>query len=188
MFNKLLGYARGFLLAFSVRRWRPFRLDGGLTLFRRHGTLEVGERAHFWPDVKISITGTPAAPAVVRIGNQSSIGDRTQIHACRLVEIGKRVLISWDVNILENNYHAKSRGPVKIEDDVWVACRAIILSGVTIGRGAIVGAGAVVTKDVPPHTVVAGNPARVIRKVTPELRTTPGLFARPERDLRSAEN
>jgi acetyltransferase-like isoleucine patch superfamily enzyme len=169
--TKVLGYARSVLLAPRLRHWQPFRFDGGLKLFQQNGTLAIGRRAHLWPGVKISISGTSSAPAEVRIGAGSSIGDRTQIHACRLVEIGRDVMISWDVNILENNYHARSRGPIRIEDDVWIACQAIILSGVRIGRGSIVGAGAVVTKDVPPNTVVAGNPARVIRQVTPE---TPG--------------
>jgi len=175
MIVKLAGYLRGLLLSPSLRRWKPFRLDGGLILFRRHGELEIGERTHLWPHVKISITGNAMAPALVRIGKRCSIGDRAQIHACRSVEIGDRVLVSWDVTILENNYHAKSKGPVRIEDDVWIACRAIVLSGVTIGRGSIVGAGAVVTKDVPANTLVAGNPARVIREVTPEFRAQSGM-------------
>jgi maltose O-acetyltransferase len=53
--------------------------------------------------------------------------------------------------------------PVTISDDVWIGMRVIILPGVTIGRGAIIGAGAVVTKDVPPYCVAVGNPARVVR-------------------------
>lgn len=55
--------------------------------------------------------------------------------------------------------------PIIIEDDAWVGFNAIILKGVTIGRGAVVGAGAVVTKDVPPYSVVAGNPAVVVKKL-----------------------
>ncbi|MCB9159898.1 MAG: CatB-related O-acetyltransferase [Caldilineaceae bacterium] len=58
--------------------------------------------------------------------------------------------------------------PVRIEDDVWIGARAIILPGVTIGQGAIIGAGAVVTKDVPAYAVCAGNPARVLRLRTQE--------------------
>jgi len=53
--------------------------------------------------------------------------------------------------------------PVVIEDDVWIAARSIILPGVTIGKGAVIAAGAVVTKDVPPYTVVGGVPARKIK-------------------------
>jgi galactoside O-acetyltransferase len=62
------------------------------------------------------------------------------------------------------------RKPVKIEDKVWIGFNSIILKGVTVGEGAIVGAGSVVTKDVPPYTIVAGNPARIIRELTPEER------------------
>ncbi len=53
--------------------------------------------------------------------------------------------------------------PVVIEDDVWIGSRVTILPGVTIGRGSVVGAAAVVTKDVPPYSVVAGNPAKVVK-------------------------
>lgn len=63
-----------------------------------------------------------------------------------------------------------TRGPVRIGNDVWVCSRAIILSGVSIGDGAVVGAGAVVARDVPPYAVVAGNPARIMRyRFSPEI-------------------
>lgn len=103
------------------------------------------------------------------------------------ITLGDDVVISWGVTIVDHNSHAVAwedrasdvldwgRGhkdwssvkilPVLIEDKVWVGFNAIILKGVTIGEGAIVAAGAVVTKDVPPHTIVAGNPARVIRNL-----------------------
>ena len=60
------------------------------------------------------------------------------------------------------------KGPVIIEDNVWIGDKATILSGVKIGKGAIVAANAVVTKDVPAYSVVAGNPAKIIRKVNDE--------------------
>ena len=59
---------------------------------------------------------------------------------------------------------------VTIEDDVWIGCQSVILRGITVGRGAIVGAGSIVTKDVPAWTIVAGNPARVIREIPVEER------------------
>lgn len=175
----LLGYLRSLLRASAVEKWRPYELDSGLKLYRVHGSLQIGERTHLWPDVKISIVGKPDKHARVQIGKRSSIGDRTQIHACDSVTIGDRVLISWDVTILENNYHSNSRGPVTIENDVWIGCHAIILSGVTIGRGAVVGAGSVVTKDVPPNTIVGGNPARVLREITAEYRAECGMLPLP---------
>jgi carbonic anhydrase/acetyltransferase-like protein (isoleucine patch superfamily) len=59
--------------------------------------------------------------------------------------------------------YLRTKGSIVVGNDVWVGTRAIILSGVTIGDGAIVAAGSVVTKDVPPYAIVAGNPARLIR-------------------------
>ena len=58
--------------------------------------------------------------------------------------------------------------PIRIEDHVWVGQDAVILKGVTIGKGAVVGAFSVVTRDVEPWTVVAGNPARVVKRLTPQ--------------------
>lgn len=66
------------------------------------------------------------------------------------------------------NWEGVVMGPVRIEDHAWVGFNVIILKGVTIGEGAIVAAGSVVTKDVPAFTVVAGNPARVIRELPRE--------------------
>ncbi|MBK7803608.1 MAG: CatB-related O-acetyltransferase [Chloracidobacterium sp.] len=56
-----------------------------------------------------------------------------------------------------------SKGPILIKDDVWIGTRATIMSGLTIGQGAIVAAGSVVVKDVPPYSIVAGTPAKVIK-------------------------
>jgi acetyltransferase-like isoleucine patch superfamily enzyme len=61
--------------------------------------------------------------------------------------------------------------PVEIGDDVWIGCMSVILRGVTIGQGAIIGAGSVVANSVPPWTIVAGNPTKVIRELTAEERT-----------------
>lgn len=58
---------------------------------------------------------------------------------------------------------ARSKGSIVIKDDVWVGANSLILSGVTIGQGAVVAAGSVVTKDVPPYAIVGGNPAKIIR-------------------------
>jgi acetyltransferase-like isoleucine patch superfamily enzyme len=108
--------------------------------------------------------------AALVIGDRVSIGDRTQIHCGERVTIGAGTLISWDCVIMDRDYHnpdggAERTAPVVIGKNVWVGCRAIILKGVTIGDGAVVGAGSVVTRDVPPCTLVAGNPARVVRQL-----------------------
>ncbi|MDO9582618.1 MAG: acyltransferase [Desulfomicrobium sp.] len=123
----------------------------------------------------------------IHVGDYCYIGEGTRIWSAASILIGDRVLISHNVNIFDNDTHpiedaaARHRqfvdiittghprkinlneAPVIIEDDVLIACQSIILSGVRIGRGAVVAAGSVVTRDVPPFTIVAGNPARVIR-------------------------
>lgn len=69
----------------------------------------------------------------------------------------------FKVKCLGQEYEAVSKGDILIDDDVWIGSRATILSGVHIHQGAVIGAGAIVTKDVPPYAIVGGNPAKVIK-------------------------
>ena len=104
------------------------------------------------------------------IGSKSSIGDGAWIYALDTIWIGKNVCIGEDVRLLTGSHDVTSpqfnlvMKPIVIKDNVWVATGAIVLPGVTIGEGAVVAAGAVVTKDVAPWTVVGGNPAKFIKK------------------------
>jgi acetyltransferase-like isoleucine patch superfamily enzyme len=124
-------------------------------------------------------------------GDWCFVGPGTRIwSACNII-IGNRVLISHNCTIVDSLTHpinAKKRHlqyrdilttghpkiidlgeqPVKIDDDVWIGAGSTILRGVSIGCASIVGAGSVVTRDVPPFTVVAGNPARTVRKLKEE--------------------
>ena len=102
-------------------------------------------------------------PERVSIGDHVDIGEFVILRARAGLTIGNRVLIAAQVGITTVNHpvtpprHGKNEGaPVTIEDDVWIGANALVLPGVTIGRGAIVGGGAVVSKDVPPFTIVAG--------------------------------
>ncbi len=170
---KAWGYLAGFFLSPRLADFQPIRVHGIPKIIKRHGRIQIGGRTTLWPGVKLTALGESAArPALLSVGKCSSLGDRTQVHCRERVEIGDYVLIAWDVNILENYFHTTADGaiasaPVRIEDRVWIGCRAIILAGVTVGEGSIVAAGAVVTKDVPPGTLVAGNPARVVRETGP---------------------
>ena len=105
------------------------------------------------------------------IGHGTNInGVGTRLLCAQEITIGEFCTFSWDVQVLDNDFHAitvdgsvaPSVAPVHIGDRVWVGTRAVILKGVRIGDGAVVAAGAVVTKDVPAGTVVAGLPAKVI--------------------------
>jgi acetyltransferase-like isoleucine patch superfamily enzyme len=73
----------------------------------------------------------------------------------------------FKVKYFGHDREAVSRGPIVVGDDVWIGNRAMILSGVTIGQGAVIGAGSIVSRDVPPYAVVAGNPARIVRNRFP---------------------
>jgi acetyltransferase-like isoleucine patch superfamily enzyme len=81
--------------------------------------------------------------------------------------IGNYALIGHEVTITdcERIGACRTERPITIGDDVWIGMRVIILAGVSIGYGAVVGAGAVVSDDVPPMVIVSGNPARVVRKI-----------------------
>lgn len=108
------------------------------------------------------------AGARLEIGAGSFLNYRTEIIAHERVTIGRGCLFAWDVQVLDSDSHrvdgAPHTAPVTIGDHVWVGCRATVLKGVTIGAGAVVAAGSVVTGDVPPAALVGGNPARVIRE------------------------
>jgi tetrahydrodipicolinate N-acetyltransferase len=105
------------------------------------------------------------------IGHETNVnGLGTKILVADSVTIGAGCTFSWDVQILDNDFHTMTVGgvqqpsaaPIVIGDRVWVGTRAIVLKGVTIGDGAIVAAGAIVTKDVPAGAVVAGIPAKAV--------------------------
>ena len=107
-------------------------------------------------------------PAGITIGKDSIIGDRVTLDGRAPLKIGNHVDIATEVmiynsqhDIHSSDFHAVS-SPVEIEDYVFIGPRAIILPGVRIGRGAIVAAGAIVTKDVPEFSIVGGVPAEVI--------------------------
>ena len=126
----------------------------------------------------------------ISVGDNTYIGPQTIIQSKELITIGNDVIIANNVIIVDNNNHPTSpemrqqmsscddflndelwswkfadSKPIVIEDNVWIGRDSRIMKGVTIGKGAIVALGAIVTKDVPPYTIVAGNPATVVKKI-----------------------
>lgn len=144
-------------------RWaKSWRAAACRRLFRRAGrNINVEHGARF------------GRGHAIEIGDNSGIGVNCQIPAN--IIIGRDVMMGPEVLIILQNHrfddlHApmwrqgyRPAASVVIEDDVWLGARAIVLPGVRIGTGAIVAAGAVVTKDVPPYAICGGNPARIIR-------------------------
>lgn len=125
----------------------------------------------------------------IKIGENSFVGEGVRIWSGENITIGSNVLISHNCNIVDTNSHEidyleraqgyinlkehgypKTKGSILtskivIEDYAWISFNVTILKGVTIGKGAIVGANSVVIEDVPPYTLVVGNPAKVIKKI-----------------------
>lgn len=154
---------------------------------------------------RVSLSGKPSMSFSCRAGNRPEliIGDGTFIgHQCSFriacsVRIGRHCLLAGGVAVLDMDGHpldAENRrnheptppagiAPVVIGDDVWIGAGALIIKGVTIGDRSIVAAGSVVTKNVPPDVVVAGNPARVVKNLLDEIAAIPSDYrdAKPER-------
>jgi len=166
--HSAMDHVRGLFLARKFTASGIIVVSGGFPhpkVINRGGKILV-ENCHFYPGVRIEVS----ADALVRIGNGTYLNRNTVLVAEQQIEIGRNCRISWDVVIMDSDLHPLPGGkistaPVVIEDDVWIGCRAIILKGVRIGRGSIIAAGAVVTKDVPPYTVAGGVPARIIQEL-----------------------
>lgn len=116
----------------------------------------------------------------IEIGNECTIGEFVHITACNKIIIGNNVLTGRYVYISDNSHgdttekeinippirrKLSTKGPVIIEDNVWIGERVCILSGVRVGKGAIIAANAVVTHDVPEGCIVGGVPAKLIKKI-----------------------
>jgi len=127
-------------------------------------------REHVWIQATSTLDHLGAG---LEIGDDTYIGPRCMLGAGGGIRIGRAVTLGAAVHVLAENHAFRNadvpisaqgvtRKGIRIEDDVWIGNAAIVLDGVTIRTGAVVGAGAVVTRDVAPYTVVAGNPARLI--------------------------
>lgn len=167
----------------------PDAVIHGTAVFRHlsktEGAIRLGAYTHLRGELLTYWNG-----GEVLIGSNCYVGDGTRIWSQASVRIGDDVLISHLVDIHDSDghpidaddrvldgrsilqgkgYHTPTKTlstPIVIGNRVWIGFKASILKGVTIGEGAIVAAGAVVTKDVPAYTVVAGNPAVVIRELS----------------------
>lgn len=166
----------------GIRLGHGAYLDEGVYLHACPQGIEIGSRTIVMHGAMLHVYNFRDMPhSHIRIGRDSLIGEYTVIRGQGGVVIGDRVYTSPLSQIIAvNHVFADPARPfveqgitaegILIEDDVWIGAGAVITDGVHIGKGAVVAAGAVVTSDVPAHTVVGGVPARVIKTITAEER------------------
>lgn len=158
------------LLRFAGSVLPPSHMRGiGIVGRRVRGFLARRISPHIGRGVNIE-RGAYVFPDTV-LGDGSGIGVNCEI--CRGLVVGKNVMMGPECLFYSSNHkfdreNKRFEGyteirPITLEDDVWLGRRVIVMAGVTVGRGSVVGAGAVVTKDIPPYSLAAGNPA-VVKK------------------------
>ncbi len=149
-----------------------------LPYIRGRGRLQLGAQINLSGQSCFYFMHGMETPPLIAVGDGTFIGNGCTFSAGREIRVGSHCLISALVRIHDNDGHpldadrrrrgepitAAETAPVIVEDNVWIGAGATILKGVRIGRDAVIGTGAVVTSDVPPGAVAAGNPARLVRE------------------------
>lgn len=179
---KMNGWAaieNGVRLRFAnqIRLSNGVYLDQGTYLHACPGGIEIGANTIVMHGAVLHVYNFRGIPhSGIRIGHDSLIGEYSVIRGQGGVTVGDRVYTSPFVQLLAVNHifddpnrpfveQGITADGIVIEDDVWIGAGAIITDGVRVGKGAVIAAGAVVTQDVPSHTVAAGVPARVIKQI-----------------------
>jgi len=170
----------------NIRLGKGVYIDQGSYLHACPGGITIGEDTLIMYGAILHVYNFRNIPqSGIKIGRNSLIGEYNVVRGQGGVEIGDRVYTSPFTQLIAVNHlfddpehsfteQGISAEGIVIEDDVWIGAGAIITDGVRVGQGAVVAAGAVVTKDVPSHTVVGGVPAQIIRKID-------GSKAQPDR-------
>lgn len=147
------------------------RVRGFPVVENEGGTIRIGKNfCVFSYLAKVQLYAGPEG--TLEIGDDTFVNNGTILSASMLIRIGSRVNIAPHCVLMDNDFHGTADrdgppkvAPIVIEDDVWLGTRVTVLRGVTIGRGSVIAAGAVVTKDVPPGVIAGGVPAKVLRRL-----------------------
>jgi putative colanic acid biosynthesis acetyltransferase WcaF len=157
-------------------RWTPRPMHGWRAAVLRAWGAKLGARTHVYPDAVIW------APWQLTLGDDACIGDRAEIYNVAPITLGARAVVSQSAFLCTASHDHRDpafpliTAPIRLGDRAWVAARAIILPGVTLGNGAVAGAGSVVTRDIPEGCTAAGNPARIVG----QSPTAPGASGKGE--------
>jgi acetyltransferase-like isoleucine patch superfamily enzyme len=154
----------------KARRGSRVRLRGR-PVIKVEGTLIIGDRVQLVSTVaRLELVAYKGG--TIEIGERSLVNYGTSITSSSTVRIGPRCLIGTHVMIMDNDFHRiepdrrlerPESHPITIGENVWIGGRSIVMGGVTIGDDCVIGAGSVVTSDIPPRSVAVGSPARVVR-------------------------
>ncbi|MDF3070903.1 MAG: transferase hexapeptide repeat containing protein [Polyangiaceae bacterium] len=143
----------------------------GAPFVTNNGKLLIGDRVRL-SSIISTLELSVGRGGTLQIGDRVLINHGSSLGATKLVRIGERCNIGPQSILIDNSFHeldperrneSPESAPVILEDNVWLAARVIVLPGVTIGTNSVIGAGSVVTKDIPANVLAAGIPAKVIR-------------------------
>jgi acetyltransferase-like isoleucine patch superfamily enzyme len=161
-------------VAFARRRaFARWPLHGNVLEMLSEGRLELGEHVLLEPGVWL----TSMAPGRIVIGAGTFLNLGVQVAAVGLVEIGAHCMFANGCFVTDANHRFDdprtpvpwqgftSKGPTRVGDNVWCGANVVITSGVTVGERCVIGANSVVTRDLPPRSIAAGSPARVLKTI-----------------------
>lgn len=164
-------------LAIELARREAFargRLNGDVLAMLLDGRLEVGPQVFLEPGVWL----TAGEHGRIRIGGGTFLNQGVMVAAEGLVDIGEHCMAANGCLITDGSHRFEdpdtpvpwqgftTKGPTRIGDNVWLGANVVVTSGVTIGRRSVIGANSVVTQDVPPYSIAAGSPAKVLREIS----------------------
>ncbi|AUX25378.1 hypothetical protein SOCEGT47_059230 [Sorangium cellulosum] len=168
--------------SYCARYGKGVRTGTFIHFIQGRGNIVLGDDVVLDGKINFTFAARFSDSPTLTIGDNTGLGHDCRIVVAKSITIGKHCRIATGVHILDSSGHpsepeARKQGlpppdsevrPVVIEDNVWIGARAMIFPGVTIGEGSVVSAGSVVIADVPPYTVVAGNPARRVASLRAE--------------------
>ena len=135
--------------------------------------IQLGDHVSLENDIYFNAAGGHTVGITISVGEGTFVGTGCEFNAINRISVGANCLIASGSRFIDHNHgvemgqlmklQAETSAPITLGADVWIGVNAVVLKGVSIGDGAIIGAGSVVTKSIPPYAIAAGVPAKVIR-------------------------